>query len=122
MSQTSVDSVNEIDLREPCRVRMPAGRCQTLMVTAGPTLRGGSSKRCASGCSSPWSLRAFSTPGSGHQLSGQAPCAHHRSGDLVITVNKDIVEPKVGSIIVATPPVGGCDLPAIAHRIIEIKT
>lgn len=42
-------------------------------------------------------------------------------GDLVITVNKDIVEPKVGSIIVATPPVAGQKLPAIAHRVIEIR-
>lgn len=45
----------------------------------------------------------------------------YQPGDLVITVNKDIVEPTVGSVVVATPFVAGQELPAIAHRVIAIE-
>lgn len=42
-------------------------------------------------------------------------------GDLVVSVSSKIVHPGVGSIIVAKPKVTGQELPAIAHRVIEIN-
>lgn len=42
-------------------------------------------------------------------------------GDLVIAVNPNIVKPKVGSVVVATPKVAGEELPAIAHRVIAVE-
>ncbi|MFA7266302.1 MAG: signal peptidase I [Candidatus Nanopelagicales bacterium] len=44
----------------------------------------------------------------------------YQPGDLVITVNKDLVEPTVGSVVVATPVVAGEELPPIAHRVMSI--
>ncbi|MGB3675947.1 MAG: hypothetical protein WA988_16065 [Candidatus Nanopelagicales bacterium] len=44
----------------------------------------------------------------------------YQPGDLVLTINKDIVEPTVGSVVVATPWVAGEELPPIAHRVTEI--
>ena len=45
----------------------------------------------------------------------------YQPGDLVITVNKDLVEPTVGSVVVATPFVSGEELPPIAHRVIAVE-
>lgn len=45
----------------------------------------------------------------------------YQPGDLVITVNKDIVTPKVGSVVVATPVVAGQEFPPIAHRVTEVR-
>lgn len=45
----------------------------------------------------------------------------YQPGDMVITVNPDIVKPGLGKVIVATPPVAGQDLPAIAHRVVAIE-
>lgn len=45
----------------------------------------------------------------------------YQPGDLVITVNKDLVEPAVGSVVVATPFVSGEELPPIAHRVIAVE-
>jgi signal peptidase I len=45
----------------------------------------------------------------------------YQPGDLVVTVNSDLVKPKVGSVVVATPWVAGEELPAIAHRVVAVN-
>lgn len=45
----------------------------------------------------------------------------YQPGDLVVTVNSDLVKPKVGSVVVATPWVSGAELPPIAHRVVAVN-
>ena len=122
MSQTSVDSVNEIDLRETVPRSDASGQVPAADGDRRPNLAWRVFKALRF-----WVFLAGVVAGvlytglgaSAVKTGSMRPTID--PGDLVITVNKDIVEPKVGSIIVATPPVAGQDLPAIAHRIIEIK-